>query len=412
MRGIERTARLLCAVALCYLLAGCAVSMEMASHQPAHPIHEDVDLFARATGQVSKIELWLQEYSIETDGSLDPAGPSSIVKSCNPMFWNSTLECSVTVPLNSDHSFMVFEAKAFAFMGGQKSESYGFASGQYHRVGTGELPTDKEPIPIRVNSFDILGYLDVAMIPDGDLLHMDEPDPVADFRSQLHQVIAMYFQYEAIRKARGLFNFYYSPHQGDYEVVAGDCLWDGPENLSDLENTADVILYLHEADLLDCKQGAKISSEIHYAKTLVHESGHGLFGLRDEYRICDGSYYPDQADQVCRRNIYRSKDYPFSTAHLACQSDVPPGLLPGDCTYIIPPGQVYRVDPADVGGLQWSNDQCQYIKTPADLKRAGCIMGDLQHHDPSDFGPACQRRIDFRYAWCLSGDCMPANECL
>jgi hypothetical protein len=412
MTGIDKTARLLYSVTLGLLLAGCAVSLQMASHQPAHPIHENVNLSARATGQVSKIELWLTEYNIKTDGSLDPVGPESMVKSCNPMFWKSTLECSLTMLLNSDHSLMEYEARAYSFLGGQKSEAYRFASGQYHHDGAGEVPTAKEPIPIRVNSFDVQGYLDVAMIPDPDLLNLAAPDPVAGFRSQLHEVIAMYFQYEAIRKARGLFNFYYSPHTGHYEVKNGDCTWDGPENLADLETTADVILYLHQTDLLDCKQGAKISSEIHYDKTLVHESGHGLFGLRDEYRICDGSYYPDQANQVCKRNIWRKKDHPLSTAHLACQNDVPPGLQPGDCTYIIPPGKVYKVDPADVGGLQWSNDQCQYIFAPGDENRSGCIMGDLQHNDPSDFGPACLQRIDFRYAWCLSGDCMPTSECL
>jgi len=367
---------------------------------------------------VDKIELWMTEYAIASDGSVSSVGPGSMLKSCDPFLWTSTLSCTTSLSLNSDHTLIEYEARAFAPGGEEESEKYLFASGQYHYTDAGEVPTKEEPIPIRVNSFDIQGYLDIAMIPDPDLLMpAPDPDPASEFRSALHDVIALYFKYDAIRKARGLYNFYYSPFQGHY-IEAG-CNWDLPDNMSDLEATADVILFLHKDNLLDCKQGVKISSEIDYDKTLVHESGHGLFGLRDEYKKCDGSYYPSQADQGCKRNIWRDMDYTDGDGKSACENEAPPGLEPSDCSVISPPGNVSpwgrhrRIDPADFTGLQWLNSPaCRFNIQPDQEDRVGCIMGDLQHIEPSDYGPACLRRIDFRYEKCLDGVCMPANECL
>ena len=388
----------------------------MASHQPAHPIHEDVEFSAKATGGVDKIELWVTEYTIATDGSLSAVGPESMIKSCDPFLWRSALSCQKVMLLNSDHTLMEFEVRAFAPGGDEESETYRFASGQYHHTGIDDLPTKEEPIPIRINSFDIQRYLDIAMIPDPDLLMPEpDPDPAREFRSKLHEVIALYFKYDAVQKGRGLYNFYYTPSPGHFwEDSSGNCQWDGPVNISNLLNTADVALFLHEAELLDCKQGANISSEINYDKTLVHESGHGLFGLRDEYRICDGTYYPNNGDQGCYRNIWLNwiPDPPGISGETACENEAPPGLGSSDCTYIIPPGQVYRIDPADVTGLVWHNSPgCKYDIPPDQENRVGCIMGDLQHLDPSSFGPACMRRIDFRYTLCLGGECMPSAEC-
>jgi len=392
----------------------------MASHQPAHPIHEDVEFSAKATGEVDRLELWLTEYAIATDGSLSAVGPESMIKSCNPFLWKSSLSCQSIEPLNSDHTLIKFEVRGFAPGGDEESEAYLFASGQYHHTGAGEVPTENEPIPIRINGDDIQKYLDVAMIPDPDLLTPPpDPDPASEFRSKLHEVIALYFDYDAIRNARGLFNFYYSPFPGHFwEDLGGNCQWDVPVNVSDLLDTADVILYLHKAFVDDCKQGPNISSEIYYGKTLVHESGHGLFGLRDEYRICDSGYYPGQGDQVCNRNIWRDMDYTSGDGESACANEAPPGLEPSDCTRIVPPGNVspwgnvWRIDPADVTGLVWLNSpDCRFIIPPDQEDRVGCIMGNLQHLDPSDFGPACLRRINFRYEWCLFGECMPDTEC-
>jgi len=360
--------------------------MEMASHQPAHPINEDVEFSAIATGEVDKVELWMTEYFIAPDKSLTASGPSSMIKSCDPAFWKSTVSCTTTMPMTTDHTLIEYEARAFAFWGSTESEIYRFASGQYHRTAD-ELPDEYEPIPIRINSDNTGAYLDVAMIPDPDLL-IAGADPLANFRLELANVIGFYFKYDSIRKARGLYNFYYSPFEGQY-IETANCDWVGPENLSTLLNTADVVLYLHQATMWDCKEGAKISSEIDYDKTLVHESGHGLFGVRDEYKIGSSTYYPGLGDQVCNRNIWLNSIGGKTT----CENEVPPGLEAADCTYILPPGQVWRIDPADAAN------------------EVGCIMGDLQHSDFSDFGPACLRRIDWRYNKCLDGECMTIPEC-
>ncbi len=48
-------------------------------------------------------------------------------------------------------------------------------------------------------------------------------------------------------------------------------------------------MLLHPNSVRDCAWGNKVTSEPFSFRTVVHESGHGAFGLPDEY-CCDGGY--------------------------------------------------------------------------------------------------------------------------
>lgn len=377
--------------------------MEMASHEPAHPIQEEVKFSAKATGNVDRIDLWVTEFRILPDMTPGPVViERSKIKSCNPTAWTSSLTCTASKTFSDEPRLIKYEARAHAPGTTERSEAYLFASGKLDSLvpvveqleDTGESREEdnhpKFPIPIRVNDFGTKEYLDVVMIPDSDLPdpNLGETDPAEVLRKNLNQIISLYFKYQHIRKARGLINFFYSPWQGDYEEPGEDCKWNGPDNLSVLSDRADIVLYLHREPKLDCTSGGKVSSEIDNEKSLVHESGHGLFNLSDEYEIEDGSYYRINGQQACMRNVWLSNLPQGISGRENCRADVPDGLAPSDCVDIVPPGNVWRVDPAK-----------------EDLN-VGCIMGELQHSGFSDFGPACLRRINWIYENCLAGDCM------
>lgn len=389
-------------MSIAFFLGGCSVSMEMTSHTPAHPIGGNVDFSATATGDVDRIDLWIAEYEIlpdMTQGQL--INEPSIIKSCNPPAWTNSLTCKATHRVSGQPRLIKFEARAHAPGAAQKSEAYMFASGKLDTLiadleqdallnPTGDPGGVNYPVPIRVNSFDTLQYLDIVMIPDTDLAPPGEPDPLEAFRGELDEVIALYFKYKSIRKARGLFNFFYSQSTGEYlePKPGGTCEWEGPESPHEIFKRADVALYLHKVEKLDCTSGGKVSSEINNEKSLVHESGHGLYNLSDEYEIRDGSYYRQNGQQACMRNVWISNLPEGISGRTNCRADVPDGLTSSDCVDIVPPGNVWRVDPADRE------------------MQVGCIMGELQHSEFSDFGPACLRRINWVYRNCFASYCM------
>jgi hypothetical protein len=52
---------------------------------------------------------------------------------------------------------------------------------------------------------------------------------------------------------------------------------------------ADLVLLIHKNSLRDCRWGRLATTEPGSYRTIVHESSHALFNLRDEY-CCDGGY--------------------------------------------------------------------------------------------------------------------------
>lgn len=353
-------------------LAACSDASMLATHSPAHPgTNGAVTLKAHSTGNVDKITLAYEVYTLSTG-----AGGAHVqtlttamtdVKTCDPSGNVSTLDCSFTVTSGfAANRLIKFKATARGGNGKTRSESYFFAAGTY--------PWPNDPIPIRVTG-DPATHMDVVFIPDTDIT-------LANFRSGLAAVIEdLYFKYATYRGSdsglmwRTIYNFYYSGVQGNYEET---CSFTAPSNLSTLQATGDAIAILHQTTLRDCKSGGMFSSEINYDKTLIHETGHALFDLKDEY-CCDSSY----SQQACYPNLYASK--------AACEADAPSlGLQASDCVRLTNGTTTlnfWRVDPTAA---------------------PGCMMGPSQHTSDSDHGPADRRRIDWRRAGCLGGNCFPA----
>jgi len=338
----------------------------VALHEPMHPA-DSVAVTFKATAVAKKITLRYERsaLTLKADGTIG----QSVVE---PMATLTTCDGPGTSEITCQHrpvdgypagSLIRFEAIAEGASGAVGTESYFFAAGTY--------PDQNAAVPVRLKTSNAAG-LDLVFIGTADL-------STADLRSSLQDVVGkIYFKYGELKQSRAVYNYFYSSNRGDY---AEGCNFSNPVNMATLEATGDAIVFLHRATLRDCKVGKRISSEITNEKSLVHETGHVLFDLQDEY-CCDSSYKAQQ----CTPNLWSSLQQ--------CE--------------------------AAAAGLNYEKAFCKQLKNTQESLAfwridpdgdTGCIMGNGQHNAGSTFRTACQRRIAWRHQKCLAGRCFTSPVC-
>jgi hypothetical protein len=343
----------------------------LASHEPMYPGNSEA-VTLRAVSSASRIILQYEPFSVQPDGTINstPTGPTVKSAECVSPAPGTPFTCDGPVVAGfPPASFIRFEATAVSASGATSTDSYFFAAGDY--------PRPDDAIPIRFRTVKTAAALDVVLIPTPDL-------PAADLRRSLNRVVRdIYLKYDKIREGRGAYNFYYSQRPGRYSHNnQNDCsAFTNPSNMSALQ-TLDAIVFLHKAEMQDLRCGNLIASEVSNEKSLIHETGHVLFDLRDEY--CCGSSYQEDA---CMPNLWETES--------GCRAAAPGlGFQASDCTKLSEAGETldfWRIDPAQ--------------------PTAACIMGAGMRQANSNFGAACVRRIEWRYKKCLKGVCVTTPTC-
>jgi hypothetical protein len=171
------------------------------------------------------------------------------------------------------------------------------------------------------------------------------------------------------------FNFWIANEQGLADG-SGGCDHQGPR-----VSSADALVLLHGRSLRNCfNPDTRIfSSFASNNGTLLHESGHGLFGLADEY-CCDGGYW--QADT--NPNIYLKRLPPTPPLRLRCDEDAPAlGRTAADC-------REFTEDVPFWFDTDWTTSE------PA----TDDLMADRGKPNAADL-----RRIDAVFAECLNAGC-------
>jgi hypothetical protein len=317
-----------------------------ASHSPSHP-RAGVATTLKATADTSAtVELWYETFTLTVvNGQLrqTTATPLQRVKTCAAP--QPAGGCTFTVQNGfTDNSLVHFQAIAMQSNGTREIDEYSFAAGTF--------PLNRRPIPIRVSGPPV-GRFNIVVIADTDL-----GTPIRD---QLDAVVQRHLAHGTIKSHRRLFNFYYSAFTGNFEP---SCHFTPPANIAELNAVADAVVYLHKKVQRDCSVGSNLSCEITGGRTLLHEFGHVLFGLADEYP-------PDShaSQQRCFPNVWNTK--------AVCTADP------------ISTGQTcLRV--TKIGGFFWHIDQ-------TDVMSSG-----------QTFGAACVRRVDWHYTSCEQHqDCFP-----
>ena len=332
-----------------------------------HPDGRPVTLKAVTTGNVDRIEFRVQRFAIIADGTAwkeTVLTPVLFIWVCDPPGSVKSLTCSHELAFSGDGQIVEFHARAVYPGGGHVDEVYRFASGDF--------PLEGVPVPIRMKRRPDDG-IDIVFIPHTNLIPASDPDGFG-FRTHLDDIVdGILFEYAVIRDNRALYNFWYSPVSVAFD--AGNCnVLKDPEGI-ELVGFADVSMYVHYEDKRNCAIGSKLTTELWYDKSVVHELGHVLAGWRDEYSVSTDLYGP----RNMMPNTFGSKK--------ACEDEAPLlGLSPDKCQLSTPVFNFWRIDPTGA---------------------EGCMMGPSQHLSWSDFGPACTRRFNWRFSQCIEGDCIP-----
>jgi hypothetical protein len=134
--------------------------------------------------------------------------------------------------------------------------------------------------------------VDVVFVPDDDYGDMAV---LADRQVFLDDATGMiengFRQNNAIAVNLGAYNFWYMDQTGDVSAGSGIC---PSVDWPDLDDAAfaELIILLHPAPLRDCANGNRVTTEPENGGTAVHEHGHAVFSLPDEY-CCDGGYWEE-----------------------------------------------------------------------------------------------------------------------
>lgn len=156
--------------------------------------------------------------------------------------------------------------------------------------------------------------------------------------------------------------------------------------LDDCDDFGDAVLFadsigvLHPNDFRDwagtrCDRRVFTSEPTSY-RTIVHESGHSLFGLKDEY-CCDSRYSQNNPNP----NIWSSES--------ACEDDASDeGWDPNDCDDFCPSGS------GNCGGGYWKIDPPTCVMRCSQSCGDNCCLGCGGLDAMCQYGEACLRRIN------------------
>jgi len=131
-----------------------------------------------------------------------------------------------------------------------------------------------------------------------DLVFVADEDYNGDFETLLenidHKIDNRLGGHSPVDSNLDKFNFYYTELEGDVTDTDSDGSADNcgdenslPDNMFNLCPFMDSFVVLHTAPLSDCKYHSGpvtiFSAEGNSDRSFIHEAGHGLFGLKDEY---------------------------------------------------------------------------------------------------------------------------------
>lgn len=152
---------------------------------------------------------------------------------------------------------------------------------------TRPYPVANQPAPVYIQG-DRNDVFDVVFIPDTDISNLNT------FRNHCRLMIReSFFDEPTTRIWRRQFNFYINPNTGhatDYDRRATDGNHQVPSNNAQL-SFAEGRCLMHQTDLRDYASGGLFSTEMQNRGTVLHESGHALFDLADEY--INGSHWQE-----------------------------------------------------------------------------------------------------------------------
>ncbi len=258
-------------------------------HDPIYPSNGESVTYTcerLSLGAINSAKLYEQVASVNSSGTITSTGTEAVIKS-----WTSPSgDLSFTKSSGYDSNKLVKYRFEVVTDYGTKNFTVTFAVRPY--------PFTDMPAPVYCQG-DPDDVMDVVFIPDNDITNM------STFRTHVRGAIReSFFDENTLQYWRRQFNFYINPERGtatDYDRISIDGSHQTPSNYANLSFAEGKVL-MHQNNLRDYATGGLFSTEMQNRGTILHECGHSLFGLADEY--CGGAHW-------------QATDYPNNWSSLA-----------------------------------------------------------------------------------------------
>jgi hypothetical protein len=349
---------LLCAVAL---VVGCQPATPTGAgitlrHTPLHPENNQsitLKIDVNEAEGVKEVRLDVYEYEAYIDNGQASfikreGGKWGLVETWSYSSPETIISESYTLPGFPANSYITYKATVITVNDVNKEGEVSFAAGDW--------PWSEYAIPV-YGSGDPKNRIDICFVPDEDY-NQDWEDYMADMEELLYDGFSLNDMY---RNYHVNWRFYYTRNEGNAEDYPAE-----PQLLFDTSymTDIDVFVILHTVNFRDARWSIAFSTEAVHIGTALHETGHAVFYLADEY-CCDGGYweleeYPNIYDTLeeCQAHN-RDHNWPES-----------------DCTEIDSyRGKWYRPEPDELN----------------------CIMRDDGGSSMRQYGRTCQLRIMWYY---------------
>jgi hypothetical protein len=264
--------------------ASCVAPVIQTRYGPLHP-DTNVSVEFRVQGKaaigIRKVELFLFEYEVTSAGSgswagsLRPGGRWGRVASKSyPYPFPPAIDETFVQPGFPAKSYVRYLFRVTQALGATTSEAWSFAAGEWN--------FGNDPIPILAR-----GQGDQSLaLARIDLCFVADREDYADGRAMLEELESLIFDgYQANNALEGpmRFNwsFHYSPETGYISPSKGDAM-DIPD-LVKYSPVIDAAAVIHRQNQLDWSSSRFFGTEPFNVGTALHETGHAVFSLADEY---------------------------------------------------------------------------------------------------------------------------------
>jgi len=282
-------------ISLSLVLYGCGSLIEtQPMHDPISPADgESVEfsLLASASEGIERIRLLAKSQPYDAEGE-EP------LEELQSWTFDNVNSMSVSYPHDEGYEGgqMVTYVWEVESRGRTRSHDVMFAVRPYPPASVPEL-ANRKPVPAYVQG-DVGNAKNVVFIPDGRLtgLLQSNETPVPNGYSLSHPSLGTFLKNcrlmirdamwadETVRAFTRGFNYYVNPAPG----FALD-FWDFPQHVppvnSDNVSFANLRMLMHQETITDHTQQQYASTPMVERGTMLHESGHAIFGLRDEYGL-------------------------------------------------------------------------------------------------------------------------------
>jgi hypothetical protein len=265
-------------IAFAFMLTGCKENPEtFAIHSPIYPDDDDGVTFTLSLigGNVDEVKLYETVSTINSSGTVTSTVPEAELQT-----WSSP-----TFPLSFSRASGYGSNKLVQY----RFQVVGNGKTYQHRVSfaTRPYPVANAAAPVYVVG-DQDRVMNMVFIPDTSMTRRMG----FFYNSVRSQIDSTFHREDWVRRFRNSYNFYINPQTAIARDFDSGLFHVLPANSAQLTFAQGrVILHFH--DIRDQAGGGYFSAEYYVRGTMLHESGHSLYRLADEYDHSSASHWEE-----------------------------------------------------------------------------------------------------------------------